>query len=100
MTRPSVVMLACNFIWVFINLGHVAVAARCLFAFFVEVHLPIFECCFAAVISVEPTYSYYEKVSEELEKIVHEVKEKEEVQPLTDGKDQFLFTLIKQPYKV
>ncbi|RVE72931.1 hypothetical protein OJAV_G00045400 [Oryzias javanicus] len=31
-----------------------------------------------AVISVEPTYSYYEKVSEELEKIVHEVKEETE----------------------
>ncbi|KAF3690160.1 Bcl-2-like protein 12 [Channa argus] len=34
--------------------------------------------------AVEPTYSYYEKMSEELEKIVHEVKEKEEVQPLSD----------------
>ncbi|XP_070758673.1 apoptosis facilitator Bcl-2-like protein 14 [Enoplosus armatus] len=34
------------------------------------------------VVSVEPTYSYYEKVSEELERIVHEVKE--EVQPLSD----------------
>ncbi|XP_024125831.1 uncharacterized protein LOC112145063 [Oryzias melastigma] len=31
-----------------------------------------------AVVSVEPTYSYYEKVSEELEKIVHEVKEETE----------------------
>ncbi|KAM9362314.1 uncharacterized protein ABDE67_000347 [Symphorus nematophorus] len=38
----------------------------------------------AAVVSVEPTLAYYEKVSEELEKIVHEVKEKEEVEPLTD----------------
>ncbi|XP_063328921.1 uncharacterized protein LOC134626947 [Pelmatolapia mariae] len=37
-----------------------------------------------AVVSVTPTYSYYEKVSEELEKIVHEVKEKEEVAPLSD----------------
>ncbi|XP_071351137.1 apoptosis facilitator Bcl-2-like protein 14 isoform X2 [Trachinotus anak] len=37
-----------------------------------------------AVVSVEPTYCYYEKVSEELEKIVHEVKEKEEDQPLSD----------------
>lgn len=44
-------------------------------------------CCFAAV---EPTYSYYEKVSEELEKIVHEVKE--EVQPLSNGKR--LFTVV------
>ncbi|XP_071760019.1 uncharacterized protein LOC139915325 [Centroberyx gerrardi] len=35
-----------------------------------------------SVVIVEPTYSYYEKVSEEMEKIVHEVKEKEEV--LTD----------------
>ncbi|XP_041639423.1 uncharacterized protein LOC121507247 [Cheilinus undulatus] len=35
-------------------------------------------------ISVEPTYSYYEKVSEELEKIVNEVKEKEEVERLSD----------------
>ncbi|XP_071398418.1 bcl-2-like protein 12 [Centroberyx affinis] len=32
-----------------------------------------------SVVIVEPTYSYYEKVSEEMEKIVHEVKEKEEV---------------------
>ncbi|XP_004068841.1 uncharacterized protein LOC101169932 [Oryzias latipes] len=31
-----------------------------------------------AVVSVEPTYSYYEKVSEELERIVHEVKEETE----------------------
>lgn len=37
-----------------------------------------------AVMSVEPTYSYYEKVTEELEKIVHEVKVKEEAKPLTD----------------
>lgn len=37
-----------------------------------------------AVISVAPTDSYYEKVSEELEKIVHEVKEKEEVVSLSD----------------
>ncbi|XP_022597773.1 uncharacterized protein LOC111219391 [Seriola dumerili] len=37
-----------------------------------------------AVVSVEPTYLYYEKVSEELEKIVHEVKEKEEEQRLSD----------------
>lgn len=43
-------------------------------------------CCFAAV---EPTYSYYEKVSEELQKIVHEVKEKEEVKPLSDGENHF-----------
>ncbi|XP_069004523.1 apoptosis facilitator Bcl-2-like protein 14 [Embiotoca jacksoni] len=34
------------------------------------------------VVSVEPTYSYYEKVSEELEKIVHEVNE--EVVPLSN----------------
>ncbi|CAL1609075.1 unnamed protein product [Knipowitschia caucasica] len=38
-----------------------------------------------AVTSVEPTYSYYEKVSEELEKIVHEVKVNEEAKPLTDA---------------
>lgn len=37
-----------------------------------------------AVMSVEPTYSYYEKVTEELEKIVHEVKVNEEAKPLTD----------------
>lgn len=37
-----------------------------------------------AVMSVEPTYSYYEKVTEELEKIVYEVKVKEETKPLTD----------------
>ncbi|XP_072308966.1 uncharacterized protein [Eucyclogobius newberryi] len=37
-----------------------------------------------AVMSVEPTYSYYEKMSEELEKIVHEVKVNEEAKPLTD----------------
>ncbi|XP_044070682.1 uncharacterized protein LOC122884618 [Siniperca chuatsi] len=37
-----------------------------------------------AVVSVESTYSYYEKVSEELERIVHEVQEKEEVERLSD----------------
>ncbi|XP_057702381.1 uncharacterized protein LOC130921988 [Corythoichthys intestinalis] len=37
-----------------------------------------------AVVSVEPTISYYEKVSEELEKILHEVKEKEEVVAMSD----------------
>lgn len=37
-----------------------------------------------SVVSVEPTYSYYEKVTEELEKIVHEVKVKEEAKSLTD----------------
>ncbi|XP_012720539.2 uncharacterized protein LOC105928017 [Fundulus heteroclitus] len=36
-----------------------------------------------AVISVKPTDSYYEKVSEELEKIVHEVKEQEETEALS-----------------
>ncbi|XP_075953056.1 uncharacterized protein LOC142955430 [Anarhichas minor] len=35
-------------------------------------------------VSVEPTYFYYEKVSEELEKIIHEVQEKEEAAPLSD----------------
>lgn len=45
-------------------------------------HLQITECHFAAV-SVEPTDCYYQKVSEELEKIVHEVKEKEEERPLS-----------------
>ncbi|XP_061545025.1 uncharacterized protein LOC133409255 [Phycodurus eques] len=37
-----------------------------------------------AVVSVEPTISYYEKVSEELEKILHEVKEKEEAVTMSD----------------
>ncbi|XP_077387056.1 uncharacterized protein LOC144024548 [Festucalex cinctus] len=37
-----------------------------------------------AVVSVEPTISYYEKVSEELEKILHEVKENEEVVTMSD----------------
>ncbi|XP_061792954.1 uncharacterized protein [Nerophis lumbriciformis] len=41
-----------------------------------------------AVVSVEPTYSYYEKVSEELEKILNEVKENEEVVTLSDDKRQ------------
>ncbi|XP_015255665.1 PREDICTED: uncharacterized protein LOC107101310 [Cyprinodon variegatus] len=36
------------------------------------------------VVSVEPTYSYYEKMSEELEKIVHEVKENEETETLSN----------------
>lgn len=44
-----------------------------------------FWCLFLDVVSVEPTYSYYEKMSEELERIVLEVQEKEEVQPLSDG---------------
>ncbi|TNN76435.1 Apoptosis facilitator Bcl-2-like protein 14 [Liparis tanakae] len=35
-------------------------------------------------VSVEPTYNYYEKVTEELEKIVHEVQIKEEVERLSD----------------
>ncbi|KAM6946948.1 uncharacterized protein PEZ65_000660 [Lycodopsis pacificus] len=35
-------------------------------------------------VSVEPTYFYYETVSEELEKIIHEVQEKEEAAPLSD----------------
>lgn len=37
-----------------------------------------------SVVSVEPTLSYYEKVSEELEKIVHEVQVQEEVERLSD----------------
>ncbi|MEQ2292833.1 hypothetical protein AMECASPLE_026866 [Ameca splendens] len=37
-----------------------------------------------AVVSVTPIDSYYEKMSEELEKIVHEVKEKEETETLSD----------------
>lgn len=53
--------------------------------FFLQVHLQTIDFCSAAAISVEPTYSYYEKVSEELEKIVHEVQEKEEVERLSDG---------------
>lgn len=44
----------------------------------------------SAAVSVEPTYSYYEKVSEELERIVHEVQEKEEVEFLSDGEKLFL----------
>ncbi|XP_035005564.1 uncharacterized protein LOC118103018 [Hippoglossus stenolepis] len=39
---------------------------------------------FEAVTSVEPTESYYEKVSEELEKIVLEVKDKEEDRALSN----------------
>lgn len=49
------------------------------------------------VISVEPTYSYYEKVTEELEKIVHEVKVKEEAKPLTDEEiSNRIIALIKE----
>lgn len=48
--------------------------------------------CFAAVVSVEATYSYYEKVTEELERIVHEVQVKEEAEPLSDGEKLFLLT--------
>lgn len=59
-----------------------------------NVHFLITDRCFAAVVSVEPTYSYYEKVSEELEKIVHEVKEKEEVEALTDGRKWLLFAVV------
>lgn len=51
--------------------------------------------CFAAVVSVEPTYSYYEKVSEELERIVQEVQVKEEVKRLSDGEKHFLFAFIE-----
>lgn len=38
--------------------------------------------------AVESTYHYYETVSQELEKIVHEVQENEEVVPLSDGEDR------------
>lgn len=48
---------------------------------------------FTAVVSVEPTYSYYEKVSEELEKIVHEVKE--ETETLSDGEKRLLYAAFK-----
>ncbi|XP_037643495.1 uncharacterized protein LOC119498572 [Sebastes umbrosus] len=37
-----------------------------------------------AIVSVAPTYQYYEKVSEVLEKIIDEERKKEEVEPLTD----------------
>lgn len=43
---------------------------------------------------MEPTQHYYEKVSEELQKIIHEVQEKEEVKPLSDGEKLFLFTFL------
>lgn len=46
----------------------------------------------SAVVSVEATYSYYEKVSQELERIVHEVKEEDE--ELTDGEKLFLVQFI------
>lgn len=50
-----------------------------------------------AVMSVEPTYSYYEKVTEELQKIVHEVKVKEEAKPLTDDEiSNRIIALIKE----
>lgn len=58
-------------------------------------HLQITECHFAAVVSVEPTNCYYEKMSDELKKIVNEVKEKEEEKPLSDGEKQLLLMLIK-----
>lgn len=49
------------------------------------------------MVSVEPTYSYYEKVSEELERIVLEVQEQEEVQPLSDGeKHVFRVTFVRK----
>lgn len=56
-------------------------------------HSQTIDCCFPAVISVEPTYSYYEKVSEELERIVHEVKEQEELETLSDG-EKLCFELL------
>lgn len=43
---------------------------------------------------MEPTESYYEKVSEELERIVHEVKEQEEVETLSDGENLFVELLL------
>lgn len=52
----------------------------------------------AAVISVTPTDHYYEKVSEELEKIIHEVQEKEEVVPLSDGEKQLPFMFSAWQY--
>lgn len=62
------------------------------------IRLQIIDCCFAAVVSVQPTDSYYEKVSEELEKILNEVKEKE-VETLTDGKKLFLFSFSEPSLK-
>lgn len=62
-------------------------------AAFAEVRLQTFDFCFPAAVSVEPTYSYYEKVSQELERIVHEVQENEEVEPLTDGEKPFFESL-------
>lgn len=52
----------------------------------------------SAAVSVEPTYSYYEKVSEELERIVHEVQEKEEVEFLSDGEKRFSLQSCKKCY--
>ena len=60
-----------------------ATATQTLFLFF-----------FPAVISVEPTYSYYEKVTEELEKIVIEVQEKEEAEHLSDGEKSLIIIII------
>lgn len=57
-------------------------------------HSQTIDSCFAALISVEPTESYYEKVSEELERIVHEVKEQEEVEILSDGENLFFELLL------
>lgn len=63
-------------------------------------HITFFTCtncqsfCFAAAVSVEATYSYYEKVSQELERIVQEVQVKEEVKPLSDGEKLFLFPFL------
>lgn len=51
-----------------------------------------FWCLFSDVVSVEPNYSYYEKVSEELERIVLEVQE--EAQPLSDGENKLLFLVM------
>ncbi len=48
---------------------------------------------------MEPTYSYYEKLSEELEKIVHEVQVKEEAEPLSDGEKPFVLTFIELSLK-
>lgn len=57
-------------------------------------HSQTIDSCFAALISVEPTESYYEKVSEELERIVHEVKEQEEVETLSEGENLFFELLL------
>ena len=57
------------------------------------IHLFVFFfACFLAIVSVAPTDFYFENVSQEMELIVHQVKDQENEKVLTDGKIPYIGT--------